>query len=369
MAIDLTLAPRLSRRSVVAENRLRVTGSLHTWWARYGGAVLGLSVVLVGIAATAFDTWSSVVLVVPVVVAAGLFLPASQMYAVFIATAVTVALAPMATSVDPAPALTVAVLMVMLLLVGVERGRAATGLPQGAGHRILMDLRDRLHEHGQVPRETLPAGWRVDSTIQAAHGDAFSGDFLVSHCAADRLELALVDVGGKGVDSGSRALLMSGAYSGLIGVTQPKEFLPAANDYLVRQGWVEGYATAIHVHVDLASGDFCVGSGGHPAAMHFQAGSGRWVPVSGEGMMLGVLGSDDVQWSREVGRLGRGDALLLVTDGVVEQPGVDLSQGFDRVLCAAERMMATHGDDLSPICAVALSGEDDDRSVVLVRRS
>ena len=52
---------------------------------------------------------------------------------------------------------------------------------------------------------------------------------------------------GKGVDAGTRALLLSGAFGGLLGALPSEEFLAASNDYLLRQGWDEGFATAVHV--------------------------------------------------------------------------------------------------------------------------
>ena len=62
----------------------------------------------------------------------------------------------------------------------------------------------------------------------------------------------MVDVSGKGEEAGTRALLLSGAFGGLLGALPPAEFLPAANDYLLRQDWDEGFATAVHLSLDLA---------------------------------------------------------------------------------------------------------------------
>ena len=56
----------------------------------------------------------------------------------------------------------------------------------------------------------------------------------------------------------------------------PREFLTAANAYLLSQRWDEGFATAVHVSLDLVSGHFEVWTAGHPPAVHLAAGSGRW---------------------------------------------------------------------------------------------
>ena len=59
-----------------------------------------------------------------------------------------------------------------------------------------------------------------------AGGASFSGDFLVAGAGIDeRMEIVLVDVSGKGVDAGTRALLLSGAFGGLLGATPSEEFL------------------------------------------------------------------------------------------------------------------------------------------------
>ena len=64
--------------------------------------------------------------------------------------------------------------------------------------------------------------------------------------------MVVVDVSGKGEGAGTRALLLSGAFGGLLGALPPGEFLPAANDYLLRQDWDEGFATAVHLSLDVA---------------------------------------------------------------------------------------------------------------------
>ena len=103
--------------------------------------------------------------------------------------------------------------------------------------------------------------------LSPAGGGPFAGDFVVSALRDDgrRLELALVDVSGKGVDAGTRALLLSGALGGLLGSVRPDGFLPAANRYLDRQEWDEGFATAVHLVLDLVDGQL-LGRVGRPPA-------------------------------------------------------------------------------------------------------
>jgi serine phosphatase RsbU (regulator of sigma subunit) len=187
----------------------------------------------------------------------------------------------------------------------------------------------------------------------------------VSAIEADRLEIVLVDVSGKGVDAGTRSLLLSGALGGLLG---SKDFLAAANSYLVRQDWAEGFATAAHLVLDLESGAYELASAGHPPVAHFDAGSGRWSLLEAEGPALGLLPGSD--YATCTGTLRPGDAVLLYTDGLVEVPGRDLDVGIDKLLGEAERLVTrgfAGGGEV--LVNRASAGSTDDRGLVLLWRS
>ncbi len=247
------------------------------------------------------------------------------------------------------------------------RVRARLGISGARSEALLLELRDRLHRHGDLPE--LPAGWHADSALRSAGGGTLGGDFLVAARRGDgrRLEVALVDVSGKGVEVASRALLLSGALAGLLGAVPPDRFLDAANDYLYRQGWEEGFATAAYVALDLVSGCYTVRSAGHPPVAAFQSGSGRWVLSRARGPVLGVL--PETHFAADEGVLRRHDALLLYTDGLIEIPGRALSVGIDRLLGAAERLVpygfAGGADRL--VTAVAPKAADD-RALLLIWR-
>ncbi|WP_426595147.1 PP2C family protein-serine/threonine phosphatase [Cellulomonas sp. McL0617] len=248
------------------------------------------------------------------------------------------------------------------------RERQRLGLQGAPGDLMLVDLRDRLAAHGRVPR--LPDGWHVDSVIRSAHADGFSGDFMVagSRDGGKHLELVLVDVSGKGLGAGVRSLQLSGAFGGLLGALPREEFLGAANGYLLDQDWEEGFATAIHVAVDLPSGDFWVSSAGHPPAVHRHAGSGRLDLVDTVGSpALGVVA--DFVCEARAGRLERGDVLMLYTDGVIEGGAAgDLDQGIDRLMGVADRVLSPGGGRAAQVLSGVAARDDDDRAVVLIRR-
>jgi Stage II sporulation protein E (SpoIIE) len=235
------------------------------------------------------------------------------------------------------------------------------------GESMLLELRDALRDQGQLPE--LPANWEHEMVLESAGGASFGGDFVVSYASPDgaKLEVAVVDVSGKGIDAGTRALLCSGALSALLGAVPPAEFLPAANSYLLRQAWEEGFATAVHLVLDLRTGDYTIESAGHPPAVQFVAGSGRWQIAAVEGTALGLV--PFVSYEVLHGRLDRGDALMLYTDGVIEIPGRDLNLGIDKLVGEAERLIGRgFAGGADRLLAAMRSGASDDRALLLLWR-
>lgn len=217
------------------------------------------------------------------------------------------------------------------------RTRAKLGVQGLRGDQMLIDLRNRIRAQGKMPE--LPDGWHAVSVLRPAGGASFGGDFLVSAFDGKMLEVALVDVAGKGLEAGTRALLLSGAFGGLLGSVPHPEFLPACNAYLQRGGASEGFVTAVHVSLDLVTGDYLLSSAGHPPAAHFESGSGRWRLTTAQGMVLGVV--PEMRGRPETGNLRLGDALMLYTDGLVEAPGRDIDAGIDRLLGEADQLITT----------------------------
>ncbi|MEU4824694.1 MULTISPECIES: PP2C family protein-serine/threonine phosphatase [Actinomadura] len=253
-----------------------------------------------------------------------------------------------------------------VLAITLARTRQQLGVQGLRGDSMLLELRDRLRRHGEMPE--LPDGWSSQVVMLQAGGSSFGGDFVVSASDGEKLEVALVDVSGKGTDAGTRALMLSGAFGGLLGSVQPENFLPACNIYLQRQRWDEGFVTAVHVVVDLRTGEYTVESAGHPPAVQFDAGSGAWRVSSAKGVVLGVV--PDLNCVPERGQLRPGDALLLYTDGLVESPGSDLDAGIDRLLGEAERLVPQgFGRGARELVETMAAARDDDCALVLVWRT
>ncbi len=253
-----------------------------------------------------------------------------------------------------------------LVVIAISRGPGRLAVGRLRGESMLVDLRDRILAQGEVP--SLPEPWLVESALSSAGGSPFAGDFVVATTSerGRRIELVVVDVSGKGEAAGTRALQLSGAMGGLVGALPPDRFLPAANDYLLQRAWEEGFATAVHVSLDLASGEFELRCAGHPPAVHRHAGSGRWEVLHTEGPVLGIV--DDVEYAALRGRLAPGDSLLLYTDGMVEEPRRDIELGIDHMMGAAEDLLRRSWDGLAERLVAAVGSPDDDRALLVLHR-
>ncbi|HEX7356025.1 MAG TPA: PP2C family protein-serine/threonine phosphatase [Mycobacteriales bacterium] len=244
--------------------------------------------------------------------------------------------------------------------------RERRGLRGISGDALLADLRDRLSFQAALP--ALPPGWRSDVATRLAGGLAFGGDFLVAGGSGARVELALVDVSGKGVAAATRALQLSGALGGLMSSVDHGGFLAAANRYVLRQGWVDGFATAVHVSIDTCTGAYVVDSAGHPPAAAFVGDTGEWTLHEETGPALGLI--EDVAYPPQRGTLRPGDALLLYTDGVVEVAGQDLDRGIDRLLGEATRLVVDQfAGGGARLLETMPDASGDDRAVVLIWRT
>ncbi|GAA1977925.1 PP2C family protein-serine/threonine phosphatase [Catenulispora subtropica] len=374
---------------------------------------LGMVAVGFGMLTVAFpEGWTPAMLALPVLAGGLLMKLRGQLLLLVVCITVLVAVSWHRERAGVAFGAALAVFATAALVILTSRSRLRLGVQGTRGEAMLFDLRERLRAQGLVPR--LPADWHVDMSIRSAGGQSFAGDFLIAalsrpafpaprrpepaesvlgvpsgtvtappptptpdpdhpdpdepHARGQTLELGLVDVSGKGLAAGTRALLLSGAFGGLLGTVPSRDFLAAANKYLLRQDWDEGFATAVHLVVELETGHYRFHSAGHPPIARLTAKTGRWSIEEAEGPLLGIL--DDAEFPATEGCLDRGDALLLFTDGLVERPGRDLEEGLDRLLGAAETRLTTGftGGADRLINEVAPNVKDD-RALVVVWRT
>ena len=336
---------------------------------RFYTVLFVIAVVVVGVGVNLWPDAVPSALLFPVVVGAGILLSGRGLLVVYALTLGFLILWMPDSGLSPPRRILVvlAFLSVMVLMYFAARSRSVIGTRGFGADRMFAELRDRIVLVGRVP--VLPDGWRAWSCILSAHGDRFSGDFVVAHLSESghRLEIVLVDVSGKGTRAGTRSLALSGALGGLLGAVPSGDFLRAANEYLVRQGWEEGFATAVHLDLDLRTGEYSIANAGHPSPARYTSGRARWTVLDGgRGPLLGVV--PGASFPRQSGRLDRGDALLFYSDGVIEARGRDLTDGIDRMLGVAAMSVLGEGDVARDVCESARSGEDDDRAALAVRR-
>ncbi len=251
------------------------------------------------------------------------------------------------------------------------RRRESLGLRRISAESVLQRVRHRLRVQGAVP--SLPHGWRVDIAQQSAHRAAFAGDFVSARVhdvdGVPHLELALVDVSGSGIEAGSRALLLSGAVGGLLGAVPADAFLDCANDYLRRQEWGSGFASASYLRVNLASGRYEVRNAGHPPPIRWSGADRTAARTAISGTVLGV--ADELGLQVESGRLGYGDALIAYTDGVIEDRATDLDTSIGQ-LQDAVAIALQHGpvediaQRLANLADLSNASGEDDRTLVVV---
>ncbi|MFK0253484.1 PP2C family protein-serine/threonine phosphatase [Streptomyces sp. NPDC090445] len=318
--------------------------------------------------------WFSPAALVLPIVAGGLLLRPASLLALYAASAAALIVEALVLGpytegparVTPGTVLVVAACGFFGLVIAQFRSRV--GVPWRRGGTMLFDLRERIRVQSKLP--ALPRGWHREMALRPAGGQSFSGDFVVAARThgGRTLEIVLTDVSGKGMEAGSRALLLSGAFGGLLGALPPHGFLPAANGYLLRQDWDEGFATSVHLVLDLQTGDYELLSAGHLPALQLSAGSGRWHEKSGEGPLLGVY--DGAEFEPARGNLRRGDVLMLFTDGLVETADRDISEGIDRLTGEADRYVAAGWEGAAwHLIEKVAKDVNDDRALLIIRRS
>ncbi|HEX5860836.1 MAG TPA: SpoIIE family protein phosphatase [Nocardioides sp.] len=186
--------------------------------------------------------------------------------------------------------------------------QALEGLEQRAP--LVAGIRGQLLASADVE---LPGGLRVAARLEPAHG-VLAGDWYDLVKVDDRrVALAMVDVSGHGPDAGLHALwlkhlLLPAIHMGL----EPG----AALEWVAGEMGVTGewFATCVIISVDSVTGECRYANAGHPPPLLF--GPDGVVELPGTGPIFGPL--PDQRWRTGSVSLGRGDMLVLYTDGITE---------------------------------------------------
>jgi sigma-B regulation protein RsbU (phosphoserine phosphatase) len=235
--------------------------------------------------------------------------------------------------------------------------RDEVGALAGAFH----DMRDSLKDYIRNLQETTAAKERLEGEIKVAkriqadmlpkpvaggHGEGFElgaalvpartvgGDLFDHFLDGSRVFFLVGDVSGKGV---AAALFMARARTVFETVAareaDPAALLATVNRSLCRDNEAGMFVTAVAGVLDLASGELSLAVAGHePPVLVPADGAPELVPVEG-GRVLGLIEASGFPANRL--RLGRGDAVVLYTDGVSE------AQDEKGAFFGVERLVAT----------------------------
>ena len=206
--------------------------------------------------------------------------------------------------------------------------------------------------------------------LPAESGIEVGGDWYDAFVAPDgSLWLSVGDVGGHGTEAATlmgelRHAARGAAFAGL----DPAGALDVIDRLVVAttDGLV---ATAVIVRVDGTSGRLTWANAGHLPPL--------FLPAQGEGRLLedrlgALLGLGDAGRTHSEIQLDPGGALILYTDGLVENRGEDLTVGMGRLLDGLEGHAETWGAELlaDRTLAISLAGTErlDDLCVLVAYR-
>ena len=233
--------------------------------------------------------------------------------------------------------------------------------------RAELDVARRIHE-SIVPSIALSLG-EFDVFARSVPSSEMGGDLVDTVSHGDELVAILADVSGHGVGAGIvMGMVKSSARALLLAKPELSQLLTNLNVVLADLTKPEMFATMATVRVGV-SGRFEYGLAGHLPILHVTpAGELREWPNGS--LPLGVEPGERFETGRA--ELGRGDTLVLFTDGLME---VQNAEGRELGLAALREVVrANAGRPLGELAdaifnaARAHGTQLDDQSVLLIRR-
>lgn len=193
-----------------------------------------------------------------------------------------------------------------------------------------MDLARRIQK-GLLPKRLPQRPWlHLDAWQETA--DATGGDYYdVMDAPQGSLDLIVGDVSGHGIAS---ALLMSAVRAYLralhLGESNPEKLMERLNRLVTPDIPDDGFISMALCRI-AADGSACYVSAGHLPPLVFRTSRRTFDTLEETGVVLGV-GSGEGHTAHEIAPLGRGDLVILVTDGLYEAAAPDGELlGLDKV--------------------------------------
>ena len=261
---------------------------------------------------------------------------------------------------------------------------AAISIDKAMLHRQILEkkrIEDQLNVAHQVQSRLLPddpltvPGYDIAGTSISAFGEIGGDYFDYLQLPNGRIGIVVADVSGHGIPA---ALIMS-AFRALLRTHAQRESKPdlianALKRLLPEFIGEEHYVTSVYGVLDPRNGRFNYINCGHKAPMLFRA-DGRIEQLKiGDPVLSGAL-ADAAHHMYEID-LGRGDTLVLYTDGVVEiEDGPDGEFGDERLKMLLQRSLDLPASEIIRTLIKTtqeFSGSEnyhDDFTLVIVRRT
>lgn len=214
--------------------------------------------------------------------------------------------------------------------------------------------------------ETLPqaAGWTIEARYSPGDGGRVGGDWYDVLTLPDgRLAVVVGDVAGHGMTAASTMGQLRNALRGLLMHEGSPARAAAGLDLLAKSTLAGEMATVLVAVLDPATGRLEYVRAGHlPPLALGPDGSASWPPVTGT-LPIGFVPQEPVPGTLDI---PAGGGVVIFTDGLVEQRGVPLPDGLERLRLAFTGPFAADLDAV--IAAVRDPASDDDATAVVLRR-
>jgi PAS domain S-box-containing protein len=202
----------------------------------------------------------------------------------------------------------------------------------------------------------LPGLDLATSYLPASDGVHVGGDWYDVFLLCDnRVGLVIGDVAGHSINSASimgQVRSMLRAYA--IDRPDPGDVLQRTNAALLRL-LPDAIASAAYAVLDLTTGELLYANAGHPPPLLITSTGDTEYLDDAPGVLLGAWAGISVRTSQR--RLAPGTALLLYTDGLIEDPRRDIDEGLDALAGAVRRSGARTADQIRAAAESLPQGE------------
>ncbi|OQR65992.1 serine/threonine protein phosphatase [Streptomyces maremycinicus] len=226
-------------------------------------------------------------------------------------------------------------------------------------------------QRGMLPRDLPEApGFRLAVKYAPAYyGLNVGGDWYDAFAMPDgRIGLSIGDVQGHNIEATAFMGQVRAGLRALASVTgEPGELLARTNDLLLSLG-SDLFATCTFMRLDPATGVLESARAGHIPCVWATADGKSGVAQDECGPPLGVQEGMDYPVTRY--RLTKGGVFVLLTDGVVEGPTLNVDEGLEQVVRLAG-IAAVAGMSANSLAAAVIKGaervgHEDDAAVLVV---